>query len=244
MGDPYRGPGGGGEAGPTTARILGYKPGAGGRAGDPGHVGETRGSGPAPGPAPSEERPRVPGHPRMGRASFPFLLHPPLFRPPHCRPFHPRPLPVSGCPHTLGGRARRRSPSPGREAVADQGVAGAGTHATGRLSAAVHLETCPLARPVGSVHALRGGSGGKSPSGAVSFRPTFGCWPFCRPYSCSLTHTGSGEPRPHCAGEKTEAEVEAPVESLGFLPVRDGVLAVSPEPGTGPDSQGRPVNRD
>lgn len=42
------------------------------------------------------------------------------------------------------------------------------------------------------------------------------------------------DPHTHCTGEKTEAEAEVDVglESLGFVPVQDGVLAVSPEPGT------------
>lgn len=42
-------------------------------------------------------------------------------------------------------------------------------------------------------------------------------------------------PDPHTLGSRIPlygAEVEAPAESLGFLPVRDGALAVSPEPRT------------
>lgn len=109
--------------------------------------------------------------PSLLRALFPS------FPPPHG--LHPPPTLSSHCWHTLPKAlaARVSPPWPGGQAAL-LGAAGAGTHATVRMTAAVQPESCSWAC---GEHATLGGRSTESRT-PVCFMPTFArCWSFCRP---------------------------------------------------------------
>lgn len=166
MGAPYRGPGGGGRAGPTAARILGYKPRARGRAGDSGHLGKRAGQAP-PWARPLRGASRRSGPPAGGQS---LLSLPPLIL-----PFSVLPPAGHSTPHpclSLGAR----TPSEGARGAGlpalVRGAGGRSGHRRGwnprnwQAERSRSFRDVPPPRgerPAGSVEALRGGRGVKVP---------------------------------------------------------------------------------
>lgn len=198
----------GGGAGPAASRIPGYKHPAGGRAGDPRHVGGRARQAPPPGPAPTPtaQRPRPPAG---GRGPVSPSL-----------PARPLPLPPSRGPSPCRAPGTPRPPEGPRgvHAARVSSPCPAGRRLLGGWTARPWPGDC--SRPARDLPPLRGGSGNKSPLDAVNFVSTLiPRWPFCRPRNPSLPPHSRREPEPRCRRHwKVGVSSLGPGLVLGCLP--------------------------